>query len=303
MISKYIAKAIALLPQNLVWIFSRRYIAGKTMEQAVEATRKLNALGVEATIDVLGEFINRIEEADQYKQWYLEAIAAASEAGLKTTFSVKPTMFGLLIDVDFCYRTIRDIIRCAKVAGYFVRMDMEDSKCTSIELELFQKLYLEFPANVGIVLQSYLRRTLDDLKGLSSFNKPEHPINIRLCKGIYVEPEEIAFKKKQDVNDNFMACLDYMMENGFYSAIATHDRKLVKASVELIENKKLAKSLYEFQMLYGVRPHMRSRLVRKGHDMRVYVPFGVHWFNYATRRLQENPQMIWHIMKALVTRG
>lgn len=303
MLNRLIAKIIALLPENLVWIFSKRYIAGKNLSDAVKVTQNLNSSSIKATVDVLGEYIKATHEAVEYKLKYLEAIDTIKKHNLDTTVSIKPTMFGLLLDKDFCYQQLHEVISKAKQNELLVCMDMEDSSCTQIELNLFEKLYNEFPETVTLVLQAYLRRTLDDLKWLKSIMLPNYPINVRICKGIYIEPAEVAFQKYKEVNENFLRCVDYMLDNGFFTAIATHDKRLVKAINQMLAKKGTARETYEYQMLYGVRPNLRDKLVKLGHTMRVYVPFGTHWYGYSTRRLKENPRMIPHIIKALVYRG
>ncbi len=291
------------MPESLVWIFSKRYIAGKTLQAAVESTKELNSLEIGATIDVLGEYIKEKHEAVKYKECYLETLKAVKETRLKATVSVKPTMFGLLLDAEFCFNQIREVVQKANELGIKVCLDMEDSSCTDIELDIFEKLYKEFPSTITLVLQAYLRRTMGDLKRLSALNNPKHPIDIRICKGIYIEPQEVAFQEKKEVNKNYLSCLDYMISNGFYSSVATHDKGLVNGAVQLIDKYQIGKERYEFQMLYGVRPKLRMKLVGSGHPMRIYVPYGNHWFGYSKRRLQENPRMITHIIHSLLIRG
>jgi proline dehydrogenase len=194
-------------------------------------------------------------------------------------------------------------VALASKKGTFVRIDMEDSQCVDLELELFRKLHDEFPASVGLVVQAYLRRTLDDLKELNKLNSAENPLNFRLCKGIYIEPEKIAYKNFNEVQQHYLEDLEFMFENKMYAAIATHDKYLVDKSLELIEKFNVDKSMYEFQMLYGVTPDLRQSIIGQGHRMRVYVPFGKQWFNYCTRRLKENPKIAQHIIKALFVRG
>ncbi|MBT6006320.1 MAG: proline dehydrogenase, partial [Prolixibacteraceae bacterium] len=179
----------------------------------------------------------------------------------------------------------------------------EDSQCVDMELEMFEKLRHDFPKNVGLVLQSYLRRTHSDLKKLSDLNSEINPINFRLCKGIYIEPQNIAFTDYDEVRAHFLEDLEFMFKNKMYVGIATHDKFLIENSYRLIEKYEVPKNRYEFQMLYGVTPELRQSIIDKGHLMRVYVPFGNHWFNYSTRRLKENPKMANHIIKALFIRG
>jgi proline dehydrogenase len=179
---------------------------------------------------------------------------------------------------------------------------MEDSLCTSVEIEIFRRLKDEFPTRVGLVLQAYLRRTLDDIRSLLDLNYPETPLNIRLCKGIYIENEHVAYKKYQEIRDHYIGDLRFMLENGIYVGIATHDKYLTEKACEIIGQLKLPKDKYEFQMLFGVTPQLRQSIVDRGHRMRVYVPYGKQWFGYSTRRLKENPGMVWHILKALFVR-
>ena len=303
MLNSLIAKLVALLPESLVWIFSKRYIAGKQLSDAIRITKQLNTKGIKATVDVLGEYIQKTHEAIEYKQNYLEAIELIDKEKLETTLSVKPSMFGLLLDEEFCYQQLREVIEKAAKAGLSVCMDMEDSSCTEVELKIYEKLYKEFHGAVTLVLQAYLRRTLNDLKWLKTIIIPGKPINVRICKGIYIETEDIAFQQYKDVNNNYLACADYMLENGFYTALATHDKHLITALTGMLRQKQTRSDSYEFQMLLGVRPKLRDKLVRLNHPMCVYVPFGTHWYGYSTRRLKENPRMVTHIIKALIIRG
>jgi len=298
-----IAAMLPYFPKKLIWIFSKRYIAGESVSDAIRASKELNKEGVKVTIDILGEFIKTLDEAERNKVEYLELIDTVQKEKIDGNYSVKPSMFGLLIDTEVCYRHIREIV--AKAASYnnFIRIDMEDSPCTDLEIELYRRLKAEFPKNVGLVVQAYLKRTLRDVKNLMDMHSTEIPLNYRLCKGIYVEPAAIAFKKYEEVNEHFLEDLEYMFQNGVYPGIATHDKPLVEGAYKLIEKYNVPKNMYEFQMLYGVTPELRKSIIAKGHTMRVYVPFGKQWFGYSTRRLKENPKMASHIMKALFFRG
>jgi proline dehydrogenase len=302
-INKMIAGILPYMPKNMVWLFSKRYIAGKTIEEAIETSRKLNAEGMMVTIDLLGEFITELHQAEANKNEYLNIIETVQKGNINGNYSLKPTMFGLLIDKEVCYNNIREIV--AKAASYnnFIRIDMEDSQCVDLEIELFRKLKAEFPKNVGLVFQAYLRRTHSDIENLLDIHTAETPINYRLCKGIYVEPEKIAFKKYGEINDHFLKDLEFMFQKGIYPGIATHDKPLVDGALKLIEKYKVPKEKYEFQMLYGVTPQLRKSIVDGGHRLRVYVPFGEQWFAYSTRRLKENPGMAKDIIKALFIRG
>jgi len=291
------------MPKKLVWIFSRKYIAGETIEDAVKVCRALNRQHIKITIDLLGEFITRLDEATANKIAYLDIIDRIEKEKIDGNYSLKPTSFGLLLDPEICYHNIREIVAKAASYGNFVRVDMEDSQCTDLEIDLFRKLHAEFPKNVGLVLQAYMRRTLQDIRNMKDMHQAGAPLNFRLCKGIYVEPEHIAFKKYQEVNDHYLEDLDYMFREGMYPGIATHDKPLVEGAYKLIEKYNVPKDRYEFQMLYGVTPELRQSIVDKSHVMRVYVPFGKEWFGYSTRRLKENPKMATHIIKALFIKG
>jgi len=291
------------MPKNFVWIFSKRYIAGKKIEDAIRVSKELNSQGIKITVDLLGEFITKLSEAEKNKIEYLDIIDTFTHEKIDGNFSLKPTMFGLLIDKDVCYKNIREIVQRAAACNNFVRIDMEDSQCVELEIELFRKLKAEFPKNVGLVFQAYLKRTLKDIENLLDIHTKEVPINYRLCKGIYVEPAEIAYKKYEEINQHFLADLEFIFKHGIYPGIATHDKPLVEGAYKLIEKYKVPKHRYEFQMLYGVTPDLRKSIVDKGHRMRVYVPFGEQWFAYSTRRLKENPKMAMLIIKALFFRG
>lgn len=303
MINQLITKMLPLMPKKLVWIFSRKYIAGETMDDAIRVCRALNAHKVKITIDLLGEFITRLDEAAANKNAYLDIIERVEKEKIDGNYSLKPTSFGLLIDREVCYRNIREIVAKSASYGNFVRIDMEDSQCVDLEIDLFRKLHMEFPKNVGLVLQAYMRRTLQDIKDMHDLHDADASLNFRLCKGIYVEPEAIAFKKYQEINDHYLEDLEYMFQQGLYPGIATHDKPLVEGAYKLIEKYNVPKNMYEFQMLYGVTPDLRQSIVDKGHNMRVYVPFGKEWFGYSTRRLKENPKMATHIIKALFIKG
>jgi proline dehydrogenase len=303
MFNKFIASILPYFPKKFIWIFSKSYISGETIDDAMRVSKELNQNKMEVTLDVLGEFIKSLEEAEENKKEYLNLIDVTIKSGIKGNFSLKPTSFGLLIDEEVCFSHIREIV--AKAASYnsFIRIDMEDSPCTDMEIDLFRRLKTEFPGSVGLVLQAYLKRTLNDIKGLEYLNSKKYPLNFRLCKGIYIESEKIAFKKYEEINQHFLDDLEYMLKNKIYAGIATHDKPLVDGAYMLIEKYNVPKNMYEFQMLYGVTPRLRESIVGNGHKMRVYVPFGKKWFGYSTRRLKENPKMASHIIKALFVKG
>jgi proline dehydrogenase len=303
MINKLIARLLPFMPKKLVWIFSKRYIAGENLVDAMQASKDLNAEGIKVTIDLLGEYITRLDEAQVYLRQYLEIIDTAHKYNIDGNFSVKPSMFGLLLDKEVCFQNMRQIVSKAAGNNSFVRVDMEDSSCVDLEIELFRRLKAEFPNYVGLVIQAYLRRTMGDMNAMLDMHNAGTPLNFRLCKGIYVEPVEIAFKEYQEVRDHYLEDLDFMLQQKMFPGIATHDKYLVEGAYKLLEKNKAPKTGYEFQMLYGVTPELRKSIVEAGHPMRVYVPFGSHWMGYSTRRLKENPNMVWYIIKALFVRG
>lgn len=301
--NKIIARTLPYFPKKFVWIFSKKYIAGETIDEAIIASQQLNNNGMRVTVDLLGEFITNMEQAKSNKDEYLNIIERFEKDNINGNYSLKPTSFGLLIDKDTCYQYIREIV--AKAASYnnFVRVDMEDSKCVDLEIELFRKLKAEFPKNVGLVFQAYLKRTMSDLESLMDIHTEETPINYRLCKGIYVEPKEIAYKEYGEINDHYLKDLEYLLKNKVYVGIATHDRKLVEGAIKMIKKNDIPDNQFEFQMLYGVTPELRKEILSQGYKMRVYVPYGKDWFGYSTRRLKENPKMANHIIKSIFVKG
>ena len=303
MLNRLLANALPYMPQKLIWIFSKRYIAGETIDDGIKACRKLNQQGIEVTVDLLGEFIGTIEQAEENKKKYIEIIERFIKEGIVGNFSLKPTMFGLLIDKEICFENIEEVVRYAAEKKSFIRIDMEDSQCVDVELEIFRKLQQKYSTHVGLVLQAYMRRTKNDLLNMSNIQVKENPLNFRLCKGIYVEPKHIAFKEFEEVREHYLDDLKYMFEHNMYVGIATHDKYLVEQAMNIIKEENIDKTKYEFQMLYGVTPELRSSIVKQGHKMRVYVPFGKDWFGYSTRRLKENPKMASFIVKALFFRG
>jgi proline dehydrogenase len=302
MINKLIAKMLPWFPEKIIWIFSKRYIAGEYISDALAESRKLNQRGVLVSVDLLGEYIKNFKEADYYKEQYINLIKRFTEEKIRGNFSVKPSMFGLLLDREACYRNLRDIVEVAETCNSFIRIDMEDSECTSHEIEIFRRLKSEFPNRVGLVLQAYLHRTLNDIENLLDLHNSDTPLNFRLCKGIYIEEANIAYKGYQEIRDHYVEDLRFMFQNGIYVGIATHDEYLIEKAYELIGQLKVPKDKYEFQMLFGVAPQLSRSISDSGHQMRIYVPYGKQWFGYSTRRLKENPEMVRHIIKALFVR-
>jgi proline dehydrogenase len=303
MLNQIVANTLPYFPKKFIWMFSKRYVAGENIDDGIMTSKSLNQSGILVTVDLLGEFIHSIQEAEKNKNEYLKIVDRFTVEGIKGNFSIKPTSFGLLVDVEKCYQYIREVVVKANEAKSFVRIDMEDSQCTSIEIELYKRLKKEFPRSVGLVLQAYLKRTRKDIEEMLKTNHSEEsPLNFRLCKGIYVEPDEISFKNAHEIRHQYLLDLDLMLKNKIYVGIATHDEYLVTEAMKLIEKYNIPKNNYEFQMLYGVTPVLRDKVVAQGHTMRIYVPYGKDWFGYCSRRLKENPKMVNDIIKAMFVR-
>lgn len=303
LLNNIIVSFVKILPKSVVHVFAKKYIAGSKLSDAIEVARKLNSMGICATLDVLGEAITTREESIQEKEECFRILEQISENNLDANLSIKPTSLGLSIDKEFFYSQMKEVLNKAKELNNFVRIDMEDSPCTDMEIDMYRRLKKEFPNNVGLVVQSYLKRTHQDIKDLKDLHSEDAPVNLRVCKGIYVEPEEIAYKNYDEVNEHFVDDIELMLKEGMYPGIATHDIPVVEGAYKLIEKLNIPKDKYEFQMLYGVTPTLRKSIVDQGHRMRVYVPFGEHWFGYCTRRVKENPQMAGVLIKALFKKG
>jgi proline dehydrogenase len=303
MFNKIIAAILPYFPKKFIWIFSRSYISGETLDDAMRVSKDLNSKHIKVTLDVLGEFIKTLDEAESNKNEYLNLIDISYKNRIDGNFSIKPTSFGLLLDKEKCYQYTREIVAKASTYNGFIRIDMEDSPCTDDEIALFRRLKAEFPSNVGLVIQAYLRRTFKDLEQMLDLNSAQIPVSYRLCKGIYVEPEAIAFKKYEEINQHYLEDLEFIFRNKIHVGIATHDKPLIEGAYKLIKKYNVPRHMYEFQMLYGVTPRLRESIVNEGHTMRVYVPFGKQWFGYSTRRLKENPKMASHIIKAVFYKG
>ena len=279
------------MPESVVWLFSKKYIAGKTLQSAVDTVKELNSKGIHATLDVLGESIKTKEEAIDAKIKALEVFDVIVKNKLLANLSIKPTQMGLAIDKELAYQQILELVKRGNEINNFVRIDMEDSPYTDLTFDVYKRIYEEY-SNVGVVLQAYLKRTYNDAIVLNKLGT-----NYRLCKGIYVEPSTIAYKDKQAIRDNFMKCLELMLKNGNYVGIATHDKYLIDKTYELIKTMNIPKDMFEFQMLLGVREDLRDKINKDGYKIRIYVPFGEDWYRYSMRRLQENPQLAGHIVK------
>lgn len=297
MLNDLIARTLPLVPRPIVRRVASRYVAGETLDDAVATVRDLNAQGCMATLDVLGEDVTRLSETEPIVQEYERAIATIARERLDSNISVKLSALGLKIDPAECRRHFRRILEAARATGNFVRIDMEDSSVTEETIRIYEESRA-VTEHVGLVLQAYLRRTRDDAARAARIRA-----NVRVCKGIYVEPPEIAFQDREEVRDSYSSVVDHLLETGCYVGIATHDPVLVDRGLRTVDRLSLPSSAYEFQMLLGVAGDLRRRLVAAGHRLRVYVPYGHAWYGYSLRRLKENPAIAGHVLKGLFTGG
>ncbi len=285
-----IVRLLPAVPRPVVQKLSERYIAGPELKDAREAVRRINAEGKLATIDVLGEEITTEEEAAAIVRAYQDVFADIERCGLDANVSVKLTALGLKLGHDLCRDNLRTVVEDAASRGNFVRIDMEDSSTTDDTLRLYRELREEGHRNLGVVLQAMLRRTVSDIDALADLRP-----SVRLCKGIYVEPPEIAYQDYEAVRASFVRALEALLVAGSYVGIATHDDWLLREGRRLVAEHGLTRDDYEFQMLLGVRAELGEELVVDGHRLRIYVPFGRHWYAYSLRRLQENPKIAGYI--------
>ena len=280
-----IVRLLPAVPRPVVKRLSGRYIAGEELEDASRVVAELNAAGKAATVDVLGEEIVDRAEAEAITRAYLDALAKIERAGLDANVSVKPTGLGLKLDLGLCRANLERVVRAAAELGNFVRIDMEDASTTDETLLLYRELRGAGLDNVGVVLQASLRRTLADVRALADLRP-----NVRICKGIYVEDESIQFRDFDAVRASFVRALEELLVTDCYVGIATHDEWLIAQGRRLAEGRP-----HEFQMLLGVRTHLGDELVREGRKLRIYVPYGRHWYAYSLRRLQENPKIAGYV--------
>lgn len=296
MLNKLIVSTIPLLPKSLIYIFAKKYIAGSQLKDAVKVTKEFAKIGGVTTIDVLGEFVDSKERALHEKEMSLEVIETIKKENLSTYLSIKPTSLGLGIDYDFAFENIKELVQKANDYGIFVRLDMENSPYTDLTFKLYKSIRESGFDNLGFVIQAYMKRSISDIENLKEYNP-----NVRLCKGIYVESAEIAYKDKQEIRENYKKLFNLLINNTSKLGIATHDEELIQYAEDYISQHNTQKDKYEFQMLLGVRENKRDELLKKGHNLRIYVPFGEDWYGYSTRRLNENPEMAGHVFKSLFT--
>lgn len=270
-----------------------RFVAGETIDEVVPYIREINAENCTASFDHLNESVDDANEANKEVEEYLQILKRIDETRIRSNVSIKLTQFGLDLDPELAYKNARRVVLDAQQRGNFVRVDMEGSNVTQTTIDIFKRLRSEFGLNdVGIVLQSYLRRTYDDARELVKL-----PARIRICKGAYSEPPEVAFPDKKDTDDNYIKVMQLLLSSGVYHGIATHDPKMIDATIDFATREGIGKEKFEFQMLYGIRRDLQRQLSRDGYNMRVYVPYGKHWYPYFMRRLAERPSNIWFVMK------
>lgn len=298
LLNRAIAGALPLLPKTVVRPFARPYIAGETVEQLVSQTVALNRQGFLVAISQLGEFVTDRAEAEEATAVYRQVLDAVHAQQLSAYVHVKVTQLGLMIDRDFCRDQVRQLLaHAAANGGTFMRMDMEDSPRIDPTLDLHRELHPDYP-NFGVVLQARMRRSLGDARELARSRA-----NVRVCKGVYLEPPEIAYTEPRDIRDHYVAILRVLLSAGCYVGIATHDEWLISEAEGIIEELGLSPDRYEFQMLHGVRPRLRAEVKQSGHRVRVGVPFGPDWMPYSLRRLRKNPEIARHVLRAVFSRG
>ncbi len=297
LLDRAIVRLLPAVPRPIVRRLSEPYIAGPSLGDACKVVKRLNRGRKMATIDVLGEEITEPDEARVIAETYKDVFRAIEREQLDSNVSVKLTALGLKLDYALCRENLELVVSHAAESGNFVRIDMEDSSTTEDTLQLYRDARADGFDNVGVVLQAYMRRTLDDIESLA-----ELVPNVRLCKGIYLEPPEVAYQEFEEVRANFVRALEALLDLGSYIGIATHDEWLLGEGQRLVEERGLGRDEYEFQMLLGVRETLGDRLVADGHRLRIYVPFGEHWYGYSLRRLQENPKIAGYIASDTVGR-
>ena len=298
LLNRAIAGALPLLPKAIIEPFARPYIAGETVADLVREAETLNRRGYLVATSQLGEFVTDRGEAEEATAVYRHLLDEVQTRSLAAYVHVKVTQLGLMIDRDFCRDQVRSLLEhAAQRGGTFLRMDMEDSPRIDATLELHRELRPHYP-NFGVVLQARMRRSLDDARELARMGA-----NVRVCKGVYLEPPEIAYTEPQEIRDHYLAILRVLLSAGCYVGMATHDDRLIERASGIVQELGLSPEEYEFQMLHGVRPRLREEVKRSGHRVRVGVPFGPDWMPYSLRRLRKNPEIARHVLRAVFSRG
>jgi proline dehydrogenase len=294
LLDRAIARTLPVVPRGIVRRVANRYIAGETVDEALRVVTGLNERGIRATLDILGEHIHNLDQAGRAATGYVGLLDAIDRRKLDANVSIKLTQLGLKVDVVTCFDLTSQLVRHANELRNFVRIDMEDSSCTTDTLQIYRSLRRDH-SNVGVVIQAYLRRTVNDVCALEDLRP-----NYRLCKGVYVEPREISYQDMRVINRNYAYILERLLRNASYVGIATHDELMVWEAFRIIRELKLPPTAYEFQMLLGVDEQLRDIIRAAGHNLRVYIPFGRDWYAYSVRRLRENPRLAGYVFKAML---
>lgn len=287
-----IARTLPAVPRPVVRHFADRYMAGEKLSDAVDTVRRLNRRGAAATVDVLGEFVTERSQATETVRQYLALLEAIRDSALDSHVSIKLTALGLEIDPQFARENLARVVAAAAEQGTFVRIDMEDSRHTDETLRIYRELREAGNDGVGIVIQSYLRRAMGDVRDLRDLAP-----RVRLVKGIYVEPAAVAYQDPAQINRSYVDLLEELIDGGSHVAVATHDESLITAAQRIARERGLSRDGYEFQLLLGVKEHLRDRLIGSGERVRIYVPFGEAWYGYSVRRLKENPSIAGYVAK------
>jgi proline dehydrogenase len=294
LLDRAIARTLPLVPKGIVRRVANRYIAGETVDEALAVVAGLNERGIRATLDILGEHIHNLDQARRAAAGYVGLLDEIARRKLDANTSIKLTQLGLKVDPSICFDLTSQLVGHANELKNFVRIDMEDSSCTTETLQIYRQLRRDH-SNVGVVIQAYLRRTVNDVCALEDLRP-----NYRLCKGVYVEPREISYRDMRVINRNYAYILEKLLRNGSYVGIATHDELMVWEAFRIIRDLRLPPTAYEFQMLLGVDEQLRDIIRAAGHHLRVYIPFGRDWYAYSVRRLRENPRLAGYVFKAML---
>ena len=298
MINKLIASSVSVFPKWFIELFSKSYVAGYNSNEVLSIVEELNGQGFSATIDILGEHVKDLDISKNITQQYCELFENINSKSIDSNISVKPTHIGLDISKNVVLENFNKIIEVAKEKSNFLRIDMESSNNTDDTFEIYNSLKNKYPG-VGVVLQAYLKRSIDDIENLADLK-----FNARICKGIYKEDSEIAYKERDMINNNFLEMAKLMLQKNSYACFATHDQQLIDSLVELVEKMKIETTKFEFQVLYGVPMNGKlEKLISKGYKVRIYVPFGPDWYEYSLRRLKENPNIAGYVIKNLFLRN
>lgn len=286
---------------RLPFILARRFVAGETLQEALPVVQDLNDRGMRVALDLLGEYVSDLDVAAAARDAYINLVHTVAQRraqdGMDANISIKLSMMGQKIDEGFCLDNLRALLQVARQQDVFIRLDMEGSDITASTLSLFEEVYPDYPDHVGVVLQAYLKRTEADVRRMCALNA-----RVRLCKGAYKEPPEIAYQEMDTIRARFVDYMQMLIREARYPGIATHDDRLIAATKQFVAEHEIDRDRFEFQMLYGIRPETQEQIVREGYHMRVYVPYGTEWVPYFSRRLRERKENVWFVLKHLFRR-